>query len=448
MSEITVDKNNLHSYKLKLTTLSPIHIGTGEVYEPTNYVIDNNKFYGFDEVLFYRSLSNGDKKLFDAKLNDYMHIIDFYKEHKEEAKKISNFECKSSHEVQNQYNKKRNKNGKINQNQLEIQTTFKNPNTHRAIIPGSSIKGMLDTVLQIYPKKIKENDIRQNLIVSDALLVSGGVEIGKANRKHKDPRKISKQGIYQFIEVIYPESKFVFTIKSKFNFEDIKKQLKRFHAQRENSRYEETENSFVARIGKNEGKEYVVDDGTNVLNNDKKPVATHFVYISDTLYDEQFGWIKIELISDNDYVNCLDEITKQEKDYFIKLTNKQKKLKESLHKAKIEAKEKALEKQRAIEAEQKAKAKKEKAEKERVASLSPFELKIEEIVKQYPDQNASKSVIVFQALEKGKLQEFYQEALKLVKRFMIQEDIWDKPKKKSAYKRTLKVIEMLENSGN
>jgi len=448
MNKITVDKNNLHSYKLKLTALSPIHIGTGEVYEPTNYVIDDNKFYGFDEVLFYKSLSNKDRSLFDAKLNDYMQIIDFYKEHKEYAKQIAYFECKSSNAVQTQYNKKMNKDGRKNHNQLEIQTTFKNPNTHRAIIPGSSIKGMIDTALQIYPKQIKENDIRQNLIISDAILINGGVEIGRADRKHRNPEKNSKGGIYQIIEVVYPESEFVFSIKSKFSFDDIKEQLKRFHSQRENSRYQETVNSFVARVGKNEGKDYVVDDGRNVLNNDGKPVATHFLYNSNTLQDEQFGWIKIELISDNDYVNYLDAIKKQEDDYFEKLNKKQKELKDSLRKAKTEAKEKALAKQRAIEAEQKAKADKEKAEKDRLASLTPFELKIEDIIRQFPDQNAAKSVMIFQALEKGELEEFYQDALLLIKESMTQEGTWNKPKKKSAYKRTQKIIQMLEEYGD
>ncbi len=30
----------MKTYKLKLTAISPIHIGTGEDYEPINYVID------------------------------------------------------------------------------------------------------------------------------------------------------------------------------------------------------------------------------------------------------------------------------------------------------------------------------------------------------------------------------------------------------------------------
>jgi len=38
----------LKTYRLALTPLSPIHIGCGEDFEPTNYVIDDGVLYGFD----------------------------------------------------------------------------------------------------------------------------------------------------------------------------------------------------------------------------------------------------------------------------------------------------------------------------------------------------------------------------------------------------------------
>lgn len=42
--------NFLKTYHLAITPLSPIHIGCGEDFEPTNYVIDADKerLYGFD----------------------------------------------------------------------------------------------------------------------------------------------------------------------------------------------------------------------------------------------------------------------------------------------------------------------------------------------------------------------------------------------------------------
>ncbi len=41
----------LKTYRLALTPLSPIHIGCGEDFEPTNYVIDDGVLYGFDPSL-------------------------------------------------------------------------------------------------------------------------------------------------------------------------------------------------------------------------------------------------------------------------------------------------------------------------------------------------------------------------------------------------------------
>jgi len=96
-------RDNLHTFYLKLTTLSPLHIGTGEVYEPTNFVIDDGKFFLFDEVLFYKSLNPSDKRVFEQKLNDWMKIIDFYRSHIKEAKAIAKFECEVSKEVEDTY---------------------------------------------------------------------------------------------------------------------------------------------------------------------------------------------------------------------------------------------------------------------------------------------------------------------------------------------------------
>ena len=38
----------LSAHTLALTPLSPIHIGCGEDFEPTNYVIEDGLLYGFD----------------------------------------------------------------------------------------------------------------------------------------------------------------------------------------------------------------------------------------------------------------------------------------------------------------------------------------------------------------------------------------------------------------
>jgi len=50
----------MKSYRLKLTVLTPVHIGTGDAYEPTNFVIDEKFLYEFDEIEFYKNLSISD----------------------------------------------------------------------------------------------------------------------------------------------------------------------------------------------------------------------------------------------------------------------------------------------------------------------------------------------------------------------------------------------------
>jgi len=453
-NDIIVDRDKLRHYKLKITTLTPMHVGTGEVYEPTSFIIDNNKFYHFDEVLFYKSLNDPDKKSLNTKMQDYMQVIDFYKSKKSEAKSIANFECIASKRVQTQYDKKMNLDGKKNKNLLEIQTTFKNPNTFRAIIPGSSIKGMLDTILKIYSPKVRKNDARQNLIVSDAMLLSGGVEIGFADRKHRDPAKQSKKGIYQIIEVIKPKSEFICTIDTSITFENIQLMLKNYHSKRYNSRYTETKNSFIARIGKNVGMDYMVevDDVSMLTNKDRKPLATHFLYSSDTLYDEEFGWIKMELVEDVNYQEYIKDISNQEKAYYEAVDAKQKAIKTEIQNKKDELQRLAKEKeQRKLEKKQKEEAE-QKAERERVSKLSPFELKLEEIIDAEPNKTMPHALIILNNVKNGTLDEFKKEALQKAKQLMEENGEWREqepkpkpPKPYKNYKRTVEIKNMLKD---
>jgi len=245
--------------KYKITTLSPVHIGTGEDYEPTNFVVDSGKFYNFDEVLFYKSLNSLEQDSFNQKLHNWLMIIDFYKSKAKEATKIARFDCKVTKAVEERYKKLKNEDGTKNSNQFQIAQTFKNPNTFRAIISGSSLKGMFDTVLKIYPPKA--NELRQKLIISDALMVDGELEIGYSYRKHKNPSKSNESKIPQMVEIIKPNSTFICQIKSEYSFDKFQSMMKSYHDDRKDSIYKETDNSFIARVGKYCGKEYMVDDG-------------------------------------------------------------------------------------------------------------------------------------------------------------------------------------------
>jgi len=438
---------NLNNFKFKITTLSPLHIGTGDVYEPTNFVIDNGYLYEFDESLFLQSLSDADRSLFNRILDNYIRVIDFYKNHKDLAKKIAYHKIKVTKKVENKYDTIRNKDNSKNKNLFEIQKTYKSPNTHKGVILGSSLKGMLDTLFQIYPQKLRGNEERQKLIVSDFLMLDGELQIGYSYRRHKNPERKARNPIPQIVEIINKNSSFVGSLMTKYSFEEMKDKIKRYFdaKSRANTFFKVSQNSFVARVGKFSGKAFMVDDGKNVLNNDGQPVATHTLYEDDS----QFGWIKIELISSQEYEEAISNIDKKNQQYYDELKSRQYELKDRILKQKIKRLEEQKERELKKIAEQKEKERLKQEEEKRLASLSPFELKIEELKKEYPDPNVDISVVILKAIEEDKIDEKI-EALQYIKKLMMENKDWKEttsaknPKKDKKHQKTLKIIGLLK----
>jgi len=54
--------NMLNVYQLLITPLSPVHVGCGESYEPTNYVIEGGILYEFDTAAVTGTLDGADRK--------------------------------------------------------------------------------------------------------------------------------------------------------------------------------------------------------------------------------------------------------------------------------------------------------------------------------------------------------------------------------------------------
>jgi len=439
-------RDNLHTFHIKLTTLSPLHIGTGEVYEPTSFVIDEGKLFSFDEVLFYQSLNPADKREFGQKSANWMSIIDFYRSKANEAKKVAKFVCNVSPKVEQTYKKLRNADGSKKQNQFQIAETFKNPNTHRVVIPGSSIKGMFDTTFGIYARKVKSNEPRQRLILSDALLLEGTSEIGYAYRKHKNPSKTARSEIPQMVEIVAEGSTFVLSVTTEYTFSQMQEMMKRYHNDRRDSEYTQTANSFVARVGKFCGKEYMVDNGKNVLNTYDKPIATHTLYESN----DSFGWIEIEEITKEVYDTSLESIAQQEKSYYAELEERQREIVETITRQKEEQKKLALEKAERERKEAEEKAEEEAKKKAKLESMTPLERELEVFYES--DKNTPNTTQLFNALKNSQFEENREEVLEILKSLMIEEKKWKessiakKPEKDKVYKRTLEVMKMIENS--
>ena len=149
------------SLTVRMKLLTPVHIGTGEDYEPTNFIIDDGFLYEFDEMRFFHLLDDQGKKEFVTKVNStapeaLFEIHAFVKRHKATAKKAATLKVKVSKGIEEDY---QNKIGKAVQreghqkkkvfNRFQIPRTLRLSNGNRyPYIPGSSIKGSLSTAIQ------------------------------------------------------------------------------------------------------------------------------------------------------------------------------------------------------------------------------------------------------------------------------------------------------------
>ncbi len=222
-------------YKLKLTALTPIHIGTGEAYEPINFIIDNGYLYEFDEIKFYNQLPNDDKKLF-VKLTEkrgydsLFEIHRFIKSRKEYAKKSYIHKVQVSKSFQKEYDRKIGravqKEGRVNTkkvfNRFEIEKTIRMTNTKQVYIPGSSLKGAISTAYQEYifkdDKRMYNNffknrnpskNLFKELLISDTIPKKTYSMIGYAVNKERFEE--DNQGPSVKLETIF----------SNFNYQSI-----------------------------------------------------------------------------------------------------------------------------------------------------------------------------------------------------------------------------------
>lgn len=301
-------------YKLKLTAISPIHIGTGEDFEPTNYVIDKNeknenRLYEFDEFEFFRALDDSKKREFDAIVSSSgsytrFKLYDFISKNRAIAKKIAfrNVQCLS--DVAKEYSDKigrvvqKEGGGKSVFNDFTIAKTYTNPNNHQAVLLGSSLKGSISTAYQeaLYKKlgdyrKVEELMLEphdsnpfKNFLVADGVAIKQGTFIGYAiNKKRNEETKTEMKTRLQAISAT-SEFKTEIVCKNGLNFREIvascnSHYLPLFKSQFDYSSDEYTrralsnnfinkyenwspaENQFLLRVGKHSGARAVTVEG-------------------------------------------------------------------------------------------------------------------------------------------------------------------------------------------
>ncbi|NCP54375.1 MAG: type III-A CRISPR-associated RAMP protein Csm5 [Comamonadaceae bacterium CG_4_9_14_0_8_um_filter_60_18] len=141
----------LKTYRLALTPLSPIHIGCGEDFEPTNYVIDEGVLYGFDPSRAV--LSEAQKSELKSALasNSLLSIQRFFKKHAKTFQTLADVLIPVATGVAQQYAEKvgkvanREGDGKEVFNKLAMERAISTGAQQQPFIPGSSFKGALRT---------------------------------------------------------------------------------------------------------------------------------------------------------------------------------------------------------------------------------------------------------------------------------------------------------------
>jgi CRISPR-associated protein Csm5 len=231
-----------------IRTLSPVHIGCDEVYEPMGFVVDESacELVSFDPLDFFRELPSLEKtRLADicrkGSIASLLELNKFMQGKKAEGYRIKLCHGFLEHYKQNISMKPSNE-FKIKQelNRFSILRTAFHEHTNLPYLPGSSIKGALRTaylnalakdnkdVRYDNPKKNKyaaqqlekgllnytslEKDPFRLIRVSDFVPVQATTKIIYAVNEKKQPSKSPASGPYQILEIIEPGAVFTGTI--------------------------------------------------------------------------------------------------------------------------------------------------------------------------------------------------------------------------------------------
>lgn len=155
----------MESYKMYLTPLSPIHIGCGEEFEPTNYIVDNKVLYRFEPSKLRLTNLERQELLKLINMRDSLpRIHRFFFNKKDNAIESATYFASIGDNLMSGIKEKVgmvvNKEPKEKNvyNRLVIERNSYNPISSTPYIPGSGLKGAIVTAVldQLYKKSPKQ----------------------------------------------------------------------------------------------------------------------------------------------------------------------------------------------------------------------------------------------------------------------------------------------------
>ena len=157
----------IKNYKVRLHVLSPVHIGMGDAYDPTQFVIDKDGLmYVFDTNDFLKSLSPEKSVEFCKLADDARNPIPVFRFFRDnfDKNKVKYREVKISTDLAERY-KQICESGSLNKdaiNQFELRRNIFNPVKNVPYIPGSSLKGCLKTFWMSEANKRSDEPYKRN----------------------------------------------------------------------------------------------------------------------------------------------------------------------------------------------------------------------------------------------------------------------------------------------
>ena len=172
-----------HTTRLALTPLTPIHIGCGEDFEPTNYVIDDGVLFHFDPARV--PLADSDRNALISAVGKrgdeaIRELQRFFHTRKDAYAAAAHCVVGVAVGVSEQYARRigsiaqHESGGRRVANQLEIERCAHHPHNGTPYIPGSSIKGAIRTAWldQLNDGRSKLPDERSAPAIANRLLHS------------------------------------------------------------------------------------------------------------------------------------------------------------------------------------------------------------------------------------------------------------------------------------
>ena len=223
----------IESKAVQITTLSPVQLGSGEDFYPTNYVItDEGWLHHFDELALSYALKGNLSKLSNALESQrgddmILSIQRLIREYSKDLSKLAFYSLPVSQGFLSFYKSRigqvaqRETGNKRVVNRLQISRTFIHPHKHVPVIPGSALKGAIRTAIV--------NELAQHELVELKRLASDRQGSKKVQEKvlgysrvNEDPMKFFKvsdaeyQNSYLPTEIMFSVSR---KRKPKANYE-------------------------------------------------------------------------------------------------------------------------------------------------------------------------------------------------------------------------------------